>query len=369
MKVETIKQHYLAKRHQLVLLDAAARLTDSCNTFLPLTRQFGQYLWDVFFIFQGMEDLILGLQQRDPGLHLPMMEFEFEGQSVSLCMELGRGEDGGFMLWLLEGDHLLGGRLRQLQQERNDSTILLERIQEQERALASYNQRLEVANERLSRFAYVLSHDLKAPLRAIGNLAQWIAEDIEAQNYSEINEHVELMRRRVGRIERLVEGLLQYSKAGYDYRSQERLHLRNLLQEVITLVFRDRPCEVSLPETFPEITTNRNALRLVFTHLINNVRDFAFQQNCRSQITWEDLGDQIKFGVIDNGPGIAPQYHERIFEIFQTVNSKDELESTGVGLTIVKKIIDDAGGKVWVESALGKGAAFYFTWPKESRQV
>ena len=88
------------------------------------------------------------------------------------------------------------------------------------------------------------------------------------------------------------------------------------------------------------------------------------QADCQIEVRYEDMGQHHKFGVIDNGPGIDPVHHERIFEIFQTLKSKDDDDTPGIGLSIVKRIVEDAGHKIWVESSLGHGAAFWFTWPK-----
>jgi light-regulated signal transduction histidine kinase (bacteriophytochrome) len=105
-------------------------------------------------------------------------------------------------------------------------------------------------------------------------------------------------------------------------------------------------------------------LQQIFLNLIHNAVKYNDKEDIQIDIGCEDAGANWKFFVRDNGPGIEPKYHDKIFVIFQTLNARDEVESRGVGLAIVKKIIEEEGGKIWVESEKGKGASFCFTWPK-----
>lgn len=365
MNIEKTKTEYLSKRNQLIALDANGLILDSCERLIPIKHWIGHSIFEVFDIFTGFEAEVLGLKHNQAHFLLPMLEFAFEEKQYCLSMEFfARSEQDGFFLMMSSEDDFWG-RLRTMQQERNESVILLERIQEQEKALQEYTRRLEAVNNGLDRFAYIVSHDLKSPLRAIGNLSSWIAEGIETGDHSEIEEHLTLLKKRVGRMENLIEGILQYSRAGRINVSTESLNLPNLLNGLVELNFAGLNCELVLsPSIPPIIQTQKIALYQVFANLFSNIRKYGNQEKPQIRVEFSENDTEYEFGVIDNGPGIEPRFHQKIFEIFQTLQSKDHFESTGIGLTIVKKIIEEQGGRIWLDSDIGKGAAFYFTWPR-----
>lgn len=223
---------------------------------------------------------------------------------------------------------------------------------------------LEKRNSELDQFAYIVSHDLKAPLRAIANLSQWIEEDLEEHLTEETRHQMELMRNRVHRMEALINGLLQYSRVGRLKTELEAVDVEALLTEVIDYLAPPPEFTVKIMPGMPTLITERLPLEQVFANLISN----AIKHNKRKQgqvvISVEDQTDFYKFAVTDDGPGIAPEFHEKVFQMFQTLEARDTAENTGVGLAIVKKIIEDKGGKIYLESQLGQGAIFQFTWPK-----
>ncbi len=232
----------------------------------------------------------------------------------------------------------------------------------------AYIQQLSQANKDLEDFAYIASHDLKAPLRAIDNLSQWIAEDIEdlLEEDSDVRKHLKLMRSRVARLENLLEDLLQYSRAGkVDAADTQDIQLGVFLRNIIDLLDLPEGFEVILPKDLPSFVTAKSPLKHVFINLISNAVKHHDKDRGRIRISWKDQGDFYEFSVHDDGPGIPVMYQERVFQIFQTLVRRDEKEASGMGLAIVKKTIERHGGKVWLTSEEGKrGTTFSFTWIK-----
>jgi PAS domain S-box-containing protein len=230
---------------------------------------------------------------------------------------------------------------------------------------------LERRNAELDQFAYVASHDLKAPLRAISNLADWIGEDLEGQIPEENRHQLELLRSRVQRMEGLINGLLEYSRVGRRQRSIVAIDLNALLTDVVDSLAPPDQFQVQIPPGWPTLYSHKTALGQVFANLIGNAVkhhhrvDAAYPVGNQGtvRISWQDGGEWLEFAVADDGPGIDPQYHDKIFTIFQTLKARDDFESTGVGLAVVKKIVEAEGGRAWLTSAVGEGTTFYFTWP------
>ncbi|MFE4107307.1 sensor histidine kinase [Almyronema epifaneia] len=224
---------------------------------------------------------------------------------------------------------------------------------------------LERRNQELDQFAYVASHDLKAPLRAIANLSTWLEEDLGDQLPAESQEHMRLMRGRVHRMEALIEGLLAYSRIGRKEVPTETFSLQELLEEIIDSQAPPENCDIHLQPDLPTLTTKRLILRQIFSNLLSNAIKYNDKPQIEVTIQCQDRGEHYEFAVSDNGPGISPQYHEKIFQVFQTLEARDKTESTGIGLSIIKKIIDTEGEVITVDSQLGQGSTFRFTWSKQ----
>ena len=232
------------------------------------------------------------------------------------------------------------------------------------RELLKITSLLKKRNKELDHFAYVTSHDLKAPLRAIANLATWLSEDLEGQIPEENQEQLQLMQSRVKRMEGLIQGLLKYSRVGRKNTPTKTVNVGDLVREAIDLLSPPAELEVVVAADMPTLTTEILLLQQVFSNLISNAIKYHPQQKGTITISVVEQENFYQFTVADDGLGIAPQYHDRIFTIFQTLQSRDTIESTGIGLSIVKKIVEGQGGKIWVESQLGEGATFHFTWPR-----
>jgi PAS domain S-box-containing protein len=227
------------------------------------------------------------------------------------------------------------------------------------------NNTLAERNQELDRFAYVTSHDLKAPLRAIANLSGWIAEDLEGELPAESRNQLRLLRGRVNRMESLLDGLLEYSRIGRKSVSIELTNVNELVLDVIKSLDPPSTFQIEIAPNLPIFTTRRLLLRQVFLCLIDNAIEHHPRPDGTVKITVADCDDRYEFAVTDDGQGIEPQYHEKIYTIFQTLQARDTHESTGVGLAIVKKIVETEGGTIGLKSSLGQGATFSFTWLKQ----
>lgn len=227
---------------------------------------------------------------------------------------------------------------------------------------------LEKTNAELDQFAYVTSHDLKAPLRGIANLAQWIEDDLGEKMDDQARYHMGLLRGRVKRLEGLIDGILHYSRANRLEGAVVDVDSNALVHEIWELLAPPETAKL-VTTNLPTITTMKIPLQQVLMNLMSN----ALKYNRDRELTIE-VGAQIEnnkppvFYVRDNGVGIAPEFHQRIWGLFQTLEARDKVESTGIGLAVVRKIVETRGGRAWIDSTPGVGATFLFTWPQDAKQ-
>lgn len=245
----------------------------------------------------------------------------------------------------------------------NDITQRRAAERERERLITALGR----SNSELDQFAYVASHDLKAPLRGIANLSQWIEEDL-GEVPPEVHEKLTLLRGRVHRLEALIDGILQYSRAGRVRSAAERVDVGALLRDTVELLAPPPEVTITIDPDMPTVETEKTPLQQVFMNLISNAIKYNQRPGATVHVSAADAGRFYAFSVTDNGPGIAPEYHERIFGIFQTLESRDKVEGTGIGLSVVKKTVELRGGRVTVRSAPGEGATFTFEWPKTAEE-
>ena len=223
---------------------------------------------------------------------------------------------------------------------------------------------LEKRNKELDQFAYVTSHDLKAPLRAIANLSEWIEEDLQAVLTPDTQKQMNLLRGRVYRMEALINGLLQYSRVGRVRTEPETVVVAQLIAEIIDSLAPPEEFTIEIIGQMPTLVTEKIPLQQVFSNLISNAIKHHNRLDGKVTISIQEQEEFYEFTVADDGKGIAEEYHDKVFAIFQTLESRDKRENTGIGLAIVKRIVEEIGGAITLESQVGKGTTFRFTWLK-----
>lgn len=296
------------------------------------------------------------------------VEFRLRGADGNYRWHIGRavaqvGGDGQVVTWF--------GSNTDIDEQRRT-------VEERERLIGA----LERSNRELDQFAYVTSHDLKAPLRGIANLSGWIEEDMGPGFPATAQEHMRLLRGRVHRMEALIDGILDYSRAGRTRVAPEPIDTRALVLDTVQMLALPESAEVSVGESMPSVVAGRVPLGQIFSNLIGNAVKHGGGEKARVRVSADADSARpgyVRFSVSDNGPGIPAQYHERVFGVFQTLAARDKVEGTGIGLSIVKKLVEGQGGRVWIESpavrdaataagtdtkADAPGTTIHFTWPR-----
>ncbi|MCZ7681584.1 MAG: ATP-binding protein [Sandaracinaceae bacterium] len=236
--------------------------------------------------------------------------------------------------------------------------------QEMAEALARHVRELERSNRDLDEFAYVASHDLKAPLRDIATLSSWIVEDAADVLPGASRRHLSTICERIARMERLLDDLLDYSRAARLSHAPEALDLHVVLSDVLAVVAPPARFDVTVTGDAPPIHAPRVPLELVLRNLIGNAVKHHHRGACRIDVGFSPRAEHVEISVRDDGPGIAPEFHDRVFRMFQTLRPRDEVEGSGMGLAIVKKVVEAHHGRVRLESIPGEGTTIRFTWPR-----
>lgn len=219
--------------------------------------------------------------------------------------------------------------------------------------------KLEIRNEYLNEFAQIVSHDLKSPLRSIHSLITWINEDNATVFNETTQNYFSLILDKVEKMDFLIHGLLAYSKIDDDLAEKDKLNIDDIVTNVISTIFIPDHIKVNVMGKLPEIYANRFRTIQLFQNLITNAVNYNDKEIGVIEINVKEYKNHYVFSIKDNGPGIPEEYQEKVFKIFQSLH-KDE-KSTGIGLSIVKKIIENEKGKIWIDSEVGKGATFFFT--------
>lgn len=256
-------------------------------------------------------------------------------------------------------------QLQGLQTELQKTNEHLEnRVVERSKALKSTNQELNNANVELKDFTYIVSHDLKAPIRALGSLTGWIIEDYE-DVFDEVgNEQLQLLKKRVERMHRLIDGILQYSRIGRIDTDKESVDLTELIPQVWQALNPSAAFSLEIVGALPTLMVNQNRVTQIFTHLFKNTLQFGDKPQTIVKVSWQDGTDYHHFQVSDNGRGIPAKETDKVFKIFYTTYKLEDTEHVGLGLTLAKRIIELYDGAIEVESYPKQGTTFTFSLAK-----
>lgn len=267
---------------------------------------------------------------------------------------------------LAEGFNKMAGELKELY------TNLENKVKERTAQLAEANNALALTNKELDDFTYIVSHDLKEPLRGVKAFTKLLLEDYSQKLDKEAKEHLNTISEATSRMSRLIEDLLNLSRIGRIKNVEEGVDLNEVLSDVkknLAYSLEEKGVDLKIRENFPKVTCDRVRISEVFSNLISNAIKYS-KKDLKPviEIGYSDKAGHYEFYVKDNGIGIEKAYYDKIFQIFQRLHAKGEYEGTGAGLTIVKKIVENHGGRIWVESEVGAGSTFYFTLPKDRKK-
>ncbi|MFK7750655.1 MAG: ATP-binding protein [Kordia sp.] len=257
---------------------------------------------------------------------------------------------------------VMNGLIRYRKKLETVNVQLEERIAQRTEDLETRAKELLRKNKDLEEFAYVVSHDLKRPLRNIYTLTDWLTDDTEYQFNEETNQSLQLIKEQVTQMDLLVEGILNYSLQMDKERSVSNVDAQSLVNRIIAVNASEK-VSIHTENTLPKVIFNESQLLQVFQNLIQNAIKHNDKELVEIHIKYQLTQDGHQFSIQDNGPGINEKYHKKIFELFQKLEVKSEIDSIGIGLALVKKIIERNGGTISVASELGKGTTFIFTIP------
>ncbi len=239
-----------------------------------------------------------------------------------------------------------------------------------ERKKAEENLKLKLeelrrSNEELEQFAYVSSHDLQEPLRMISSYLQLLQRRYEGNIDERADKYIHYAVEGAFRLQNLINDLLEFSRVTTRAKEPELTDCEFVLNHILSNleVFTEENDATVSHSSLPEVMADSTQLAQVFQNLIINGIKFHSDEAPKIHISAEKKASEWVFLVKDNGIGIDPQYSEKIFEVFKRLHGKEEYPGTGIGLAVCKKIVERHGGRIWVESELGKGSTFYFTLP------
>jgi signal transduction histidine kinase len=218
------------------------------------------------------------------------------------------------------------------------------------------------SNRDLEHFAYAASHDLRAPLRSISNLTDWLEEDLGERLTEAARGHLQRMRGRLRRLETMVDGLLRYARAGRDLRPVD-FELDGVVEQAVLELGPVAPATVLVGPDLPVLHGDPDAMREVLRHLLGNALRHGGRGDVTIRVDAFPRGAGWEVIVADNGRGIHESMQEKIWAVFETLEPRDRVDSSGIGLAIARKLVETSGGRAWVDSRPGEGAAFHVTWP------
>lgn len=344
--------------NHLLFLDTDLRIEFANDVFLQaagwsLEKAIGTHISEVVGVERFME-------------RQPFYDRALAGETVAYDSTGAAGSESGYFHFSYRPSFDESGKVRGIF---SMATDISERRQIQLELEAKQAELLR-SNKDLEQFAYVASHDLKAPLRAIELLVQWITEGLNGYDVNNVQENLGLLTKRTQRLNRLLDDLLAYSRAGRKVGAQRLTDAHALVLDVVQLLNPPATIAVSIEGQLPKFGTYAAPLEQVFRNLISNAIKHHPGPQGRVVVSCQEHGDHYLFAVTDDGEGIPAQYQERVFEMFQTLKSRDQVEGSGMGLAIVNRIVQWQRGRVWFEPAPeGKGTVFKFQWKKRQPQA
>jgi PAS domain S-box-containing protein len=339
--------------NHLLFLDRELRITFANDVFLEavgwsVDKAVGCHISDIM----GVERYLERQQYYERAL---------AGETVSYESMGAAGSEAGYFRFSYRPSFDESGRVRGIFSMATD--ISARRKIELE--LEAKQAELIRSNKDLEQFAYVASHDLKAPLRAIDLLVQWITEGLAGYDTNNVQENLGLLSKRTQRLNRLLDDLLAYSRAGRKVGAHRLTDTHALVLDVVQLIDPPATISVSIEGKLPAFKTHPTPLEQVLRNLIGNAIKHHPGPQGRVVVSCQEQADQYVFAVEDDGEGIPAQYAERVFEMFQTLKPRDQVEGSGMGLAIVSRIVQWQAGRVWFEPApSGRGTVFKFQWKK-----
>ncbi|MDH5379472.1 MAG: tetratricopeptide repeat-containing sensor histidine kinase [Cyclobacteriaceae bacterium] len=268
---------------------------------------------------------------------------------------------------------LMNNRIKIILKQKRIIETQKDRVEQQKKQLNIHlkeiekkNEHLEYLNEELKQFAHIVSHDLKTPLRGIVQLLKIIEDENPNLLEGEMKESFDMIKERSIKSQQLVDGILEYSQAGLIKASIGKINITPILQSIVKHLNNPEEIDIKIQSDFPVILANPYQIEQIFSNLISNAIKYNHQPKKQGviEVKCTENSDLLEFKISDNGPGIPSYLLPNIFQLFKKGNHPDHIDSTGIGLSIVKKLINQNGGKIRVESTEGKGTTFIFTWPK-----
>lgn len=346
-------------------------ISPSIQDISQYTRQdlIGKSLYDIYANPGERDKLIQNIMENGKVRDFEIIMMDKDGSQVACSIVSALVKDEMGKPIKIVGSMRDITQRKQIEKELNNHRDHLEEmVEERTEELQKVNKAYMDANKELKEFAYIVSHDLKAPLRAISQLTHWISEDYSHAFDDDGKLQMELIIKRVRRMDGLIDGILRYSRVGRIREKEERLDLNLLVSEVIGTIAPPKNIRVIFENKLPVVLRDSIRMEQVFQNLIENAVKYMDKDEGIIKVGCESKEMLWEFNVSDNGPGIDKKYHDKIFQIFQTLAPRDEHESTGIGLTLVKKIIELYGGSIWIESEPGVGTRFYFSLPKKGEK-
>jgi PAS domain S-box-containing protein len=313
---------------------------------------------------------LLDADGQPTGVHIWESQSTITGQWYDVRDQAIRWVDGRLVRMEISTDITARKQAEEGQREALAKALQARRALKQAHSeLAEKASELEAANAELSQYAYIVSHDLRAPIRALNNYSLFLQEDCTGQLDDQCVEYLEGIAESAQQMDKLVVDLLEYSSIGRVQVEKVEVDTGELLERIVRTLNLEEQAWVTLPADAPVVWAQSVRLEQIFANLLSNAVKFHRPDaEPTVSVTWADRGDGWEFSVHDNGIGITEQHHEKIFSIFQRLHTQEEYKGTGIGLAIVKKAVDQHGGQVWVESAVGRGSVFTFTLPKHVQE-